>query len=126
MIGCSTASYENQAKYTSERIDEIITEMTGLEFEDKTYYATPRLFQSSLTVIIYTVHNQFFSKDPSMQSLLQYCIKINCWSVVIDRREFMIMKCFGVFLVQLNIHTKIEKSQFDCIAITIMSLVHVH
>ena len=62
MIGRSTATYEDQAKYTSERVDEIITMMTGLEFQGRTYYATARLFSGRLTAIIYTVDNNFLQK----------------------------------------------------------------
>ena len=100
MIGCSTASYEYQAKYTSEWIDEIITVMTGLGFEGKTYYATPRLCESSLTVMIYTIYdsdhitwyalNQYLSIDKNCTNGRTVCgesisngLTMICWLLVI-------------------------------------------
>ena len=100
MLGCSTASYEYQAKYTSEWIDEIITVMTGLGFEGKTYYATPRLCESSLTVMIYTIYdsdhitwyalNQYLSIDKNCTNGRTVCgesisngLTMICWLLVI-------------------------------------------
>lgn len=92
MIGRSTASYEDQAKYTSERVDEIITMMTGLEFQGRTYYATARLFSGRLTAIIYSVDNNFYKR--SIYAVPQYCVWFHCWSVAIDRSNFIIPKYF--------------------------------
>ena len=44
MIGRSTASLEDQRKYTAERIEETISLMNGVKYDGRTYYATARIF----------------------------------------------------------------------------------
>ena len=48
MIGRSSSSLADQQKYTSERIDEIMTMMQGVEHNNCIYYCTPRLFSGKL------------------------------------------------------------------------------
>ena len=48
MIGRSSSSLADQQKYTSERIDEIMTMTQGVEYNNCIYYCTPRLFSGKL------------------------------------------------------------------------------
>ena len=48
MIGRSSSSLADQQKYTSERIDEIMTMMQGIEYNNRIYYCTARLFSGKL------------------------------------------------------------------------------
>ena len=48
MIGRSSSSLADQQKYTSERIDEIMTMMQGVEYNNRTYYCTARVFSGKL------------------------------------------------------------------------------
>ena len=48
MIGRSSSSLADQQKYTYERIDEIMTMMQGIEYNNRIYYCTARLFSGKL------------------------------------------------------------------------------
>ena len=52
MIGRSSSSLADQQKYTYERIDEIMTMMQGIEYNNRIYYCTARLFSGKLKKLL--------------------------------------------------------------------------